>query len=105
MNRRAPRPLSAALATLTPTLAPATGLARIQAVWAAAVGDAIAAHCAPVAERGGVLHVVCDEAAWSAELELMGPAIIERLAAASGRVELTSLRARTGPFPGRDSAH
>jgi predicted nucleic acid-binding Zn ribbon protein len=99
MNRRAPRPLSTVLASLAPTLAPATPLARVQAVWETAVGVAIAAHSAPVAERGGVLTVVCDEAAWSAELDLMGPEIVARLAAALGRADVASLRVRTGAIP------
>jgi predicted nucleic acid-binding Zn ribbon protein len=96
VNRRAPRPLSAALAALAPALEPASPLARVQAVWDAAVGEAIAARCTPVDERGGVLHVSCDEAAWSAEVDLMGPQIVDRLSAALGREEIASLRVRTG---------
>jgi len=99
VNRRAPRPLSAALAALAPSLAPPTALGRAQGVWEAAVGAAIAAHCAPVAERRGVLEVVCDEAVWTAELTLMGAAIVERLTAALGRAEILSLRVRTGSSP------
>jgi predicted nucleic acid-binding Zn ribbon protein len=96
VSRRAPRPLAAALAELVPALVPATPLARVQAVWEAAVGSAIAAHCAPVAERAGVLQVLCDESVWSAEVELMGPELVARVAAAAGRAEIASLRARTG---------
>jgi predicted nucleic acid-binding Zn ribbon protein len=99
VNRRAPRPLSAALAALAPSLAPPTALGRVQGVWEAAVGAAIAEHCAPIAERGGVLEVVCNEAVWTAELALMGPAIVERLTAALGRAEIVSLRVRTGSSP------
>jgi predicted nucleic acid-binding Zn ribbon protein len=96
MSRAAPRPLAAALADLVRALAPATPLARVQGCWEAAVGAAIAAHCVPVAERAGVLHVACDESVWSAEVELMGPEIVARVAAATGRPEIASLRARTG---------
>jgi predicted nucleic acid-binding Zn ribbon protein len=96
VNRRAPRRLSVALSALAPSLAPSTPLARVQAVWEEAVGDAIASHSAPVAARGGVLEVICDESVWSAELDLMGPAIVERLEAALGRREIASLRVRTG---------
>jgi predicted nucleic acid-binding Zn ribbon protein len=95
VNRRAPRPLAIALARLTGQLEPATPLARVQAVWETAVGAAIAAHCAPVAQRDGVLHVACGEAVWSAEVELMGPEIVARLTAAIGRSEIVSLRVRT----------
>ena len=73
MRRRAPRPIAQALDAFTATIEPATTLAAVQAAWAPTVGDAIAAHCSPVAERGGVLEVVCDEAVWAAELELVGP--------------------------------
>ena len=59
------------------------------------VGAAIAAHARPVAERAGVLEVVCDEAVWAAELELMGPALAERLSGALGRPAITGIRCRT----------
>jgi predicted nucleic acid-binding Zn ribbon protein len=95
VNRRAPRPISVALARLAPALAPATPLARVQAVWEDAVGPAIAACCAPVSERGGVLHVACEDAMWAAEVSLMGPALVDSLTAALGRPEIASLRVRT----------
>jgi predicted nucleic acid-binding Zn ribbon protein len=100
VNRRAPRPLSLALAALSPQLAPATPLARVQAVWEATVGPAIAARCTPVAARAGVLAVVCDEAVWSAEVELMGPTIVDSLTSALGRAEISSLRVKTGRSEG-----
>ena len=103
MNRRAPRPLSLALAALSPALAPPTPLGRVQAVWEAAVGPAIAARCTPIAARGGVLRVVCDEAVWSAEVELMAPAIVDSVRAALGRPEISSLRVRTGGSQGGNS--
>jgi len=92
-----------ALAALAPQLAPPTPLGRVQAVWEAAVGPAIAARCTPVAARGGVLHVVCDESVWSAEVELMAPAIVDSVTAALGRPEISSLRVRTGSSGGSDS--
>jgi predicted nucleic acid-binding Zn ribbon protein len=60
------------------------------------VGEAIAAHCSPVAERGGVLEVVCDESVWAAELELLGPDLAARLSASPGLAAITALRCRTG---------
>jgi predicted nucleic acid-binding Zn ribbon protein len=96
VRRHAPRPLSLALAQLTATLAPASDLAGVQAAWEGVVGPAIAAHASPVAERSGVLEVVCDEAVWAAELELMGPDLADRLEQAMGRRAITSLRCRTG---------
>jgi predicted nucleic acid-binding Zn ribbon protein len=96
MSRRAPRPLAFALETLTAGLAPATPLARVQGAWAATVGEAIAAHCSPTRERGGVLEVACDESVWAAEIELMGPELVARLARAPGCGTITALRAHTG---------
>jgi predicted nucleic acid-binding Zn ribbon protein len=95
VNRRAPRPLSVALATVTARLAPATALARVQSVWATVVGETIAAHCTPVSERGGVFQIACDESVWAAELELMAPELIDRLARQLGASTPTMLRCRT----------
>jgi len=83
------------LEAFTGSLAPPTLLAAVQGVWNDVVGEAIAAHCAPVGERGGVLEVVCDESVWAAEVELMGPELVARLSASLGRPEITSLRCRT----------
>ncbi len=95
MRRRAPRPLAVALAALTADLEPPSELAAVQAVWAVVVGDAIAGHASPVAQRGGVLEVACDEAVWAAELDLMGPDLVDSLERAMGRRAITSLRCRT----------
>jgi predicted nucleic acid-binding Zn ribbon protein len=97
VRRRAPRPLAAALAQVTAGLEPASDLAAAQAAWEGVVGAAIAAHATPVAARSGVLEVVCDEAVWAAELELMGPDLADRLEHALGRRAITSLRCRSGP--------
>ena len=94
MRRRAPRPLALALAALTARLEPATPLGRVQGAWSAVVGEAIAAHCTPTAERRGALEVRCDEAVWAAEVELMAPELIERLTGALDGLEITSLRCR-----------
>jgi predicted nucleic acid-binding Zn ribbon protein len=96
VKRRAPRPIALVLAGLSRRLEPPTPLARAQGVWEAAVGPAVAAHCSPVGERGGVLTVACDEAVWAAELDLMGPELVARLAAELGRAEIASLRVRVG---------
>jgi predicted nucleic acid-binding Zn ribbon protein len=96
VRRRAPRPIANALAAFTATIEPATTLAAVQALWAPTVGEAIAAHCSPVAERGGVLEVVCDESVWAAELELLGPDLAARLSASPGLAAITALRCRTG---------
>jgi predicted nucleic acid-binding Zn ribbon protein len=96
VRRLAPRPLSLALQALTAQLEPASDLAAVQAAWDGVVGAAIAAHAVPVGARAGVLEVLCDEAVWAAELELMGPDLSDRLEQAMGRRAITSLRCRTG---------
>jgi predicted nucleic acid-binding Zn ribbon protein len=96
MNRRAPRPLHLALASLGERLEPASTLAAAQRHWEAIAGSAVAAHSRPVAERSGVLDVSCDEAVWAAEIELLGPDLVAALNEALGRDALRSLRTRTG---------
>lgn len=77
--RRSPRPLGLALDGIRDDLAPATLLGEIQRAWPAAVGDAIAGEAIPTSERAGVLTVSCSASVWAHELDLMGPAIVERL--------------------------
>ena len=94
--RLAPRPLTTALDALAATLAPATTLARVQAIWERAAGPAIAAAARPTAERDGVLTVLCDAAVWAQELDLMAGELIPRLNAALGDEAIRELRCRTG---------
>jgi predicted nucleic acid-binding Zn ribbon protein len=96
MSRLAPRPLSRALEQLTGSLAPASTLARVQEVWGAVAGPAVAAAAHPSAERDGVLSVTCEASVWAQELDLMGAELIERLNAALGAERIKELRCRTG---------
>lgn len=96
MSRRAPRPLSEALAPLQQALAPATLLAEVQRVWPSATGEAIAREAAPVSERGGVVTVACSASVWAQELDLMAPLLIEKLNAAIAAGEVRRLRCVTG---------
>lgn len=66
------------------TLAPATTLARVQGVWDAAAGSAVAAETEPTSERDGVVTVSCSSAVWAQELTLLEPDIRGRLNAALG---------------------
>jgi len=95
VGRPTPRPLAAALAPLTATLAPASTLARVQELWAAAVGAAIAAAAIPVAERDGLLTVSCESSVWAQELDLMAPVLIARLNDSLGSPALRELRCRS----------
>ena len=96
MSRPAPRPLSPALDRLVATLAPATTLARVQEAWERAAGPAIAVAARPVAERDGVLTVLCEASVWAQELELMAGELIPRLNAALDADAVRELRCRTG---------
>jgi predicted nucleic acid-binding Zn ribbon protein len=80
------------MGALQKALAPATVLARVQALWPEAVGTVIAAEAVPSAERSGVLTVTCSASVWAQELDLMGPAILERLNARLEGRPLTRLR-------------
>ena len=90
--RRSPRPLGLALDGVRDELAPDTLLAEVQRAWPAAVGEAIAAEATPTAERAGVLTISCSASVWAQELDLMGPAIVERLNSTLERGAVTRLR-------------
>jgi predicted nucleic acid-binding Zn ribbon protein len=95
MRRRAPRPISAALAVLGDGLAPRSTLASARTDWERAVGAQIAAHCQPAVERSGTLTVDCDAAVWAAELEMQSEEILSALNAVLGPGhELSALRFR-----------
>ena len=104
MRRLAPRPLATALAALTAELEPASELARVQRVWAEVAGEAVAAHCAPVGLREGVLRVACDEAVWAAELELLAGSLLPALAARAGISRVASLRCSATASSDRQNA-
>ena len=90
--RRGPRPLGFAVDGLRDELAPQTLLAEVQGVWREAVGTAIAGEAQPTSERGGVLVVSCSASVWAQELDLMAPAILDRLNDALGDQRLSRLR-------------
>jgi predicted nucleic acid-binding Zn ribbon protein len=95
--RRSPRPLGFALERMRIELAPDTLLAEVQQAWHEAVGDGIAAAAQPTGERSGVVTVSCTAAAWSQELDLMAPVLIERLNERLLRGRVTRLRCVTLP--------
>jgi predicted nucleic acid-binding Zn ribbon protein len=101
-HRRSPRPVSFAIARIEDELAPDTLLASVQRAWREAVGEAAAAHARPTAERGGVITVSCSESVWAAELDLMGPAIVERLNSRLAEGRITRLRCVSVPPSARD---
>jgi predicted nucleic acid-binding Zn ribbon protein len=99
--RRGPRPLSSALQVLRDDLAPATLLADVQRAWPEAVGPAVATQARPVAERGRVVTISCSGSVWAQELDLMAPAIIERLNGGLRAGEVTRLRCVAVDLSGR----
>ncbi|WP_205696217.1 DciA family protein [Conexibacter sp. SYSU D00693] len=96
-RRRAPRSIASAVEGLAEQLAPATGLAAIQRVWADAVGDAVAAQAEPTAERDGVVTVTCSSAVWAQELDLMAPELVVALNRALGGERVNRLRCQAAP--------
>ncbi len=82
-GRSSPRSLGAALHALRQRTEPRTPLAAVQGVWAAAVGEAVAAQAEPVAERDGVVTVACRSSTWAQELDLLQ---IELLDAVNARL-------------------
>lgn len=102
MRRPGPRPLQLALEAFRRDAVPASVLARVQAVWPAVAGPAVAAQAEPVAERGGILDVSCRSATWAHELSLVGADLVRRLNAALDPARegpLRELRVRTARCP------
>jgi predicted nucleic acid-binding Zn ribbon protein len=100
VRRLAPRALEGALAEVIGGLAPPTTLARIQAIWAPAVGAQVAAEAAPVSEREGTVVVACRDSMWAQELDLMSRDLLDRvndaLEAAGSARAVRALRFRVG---------
>jgi predicted nucleic acid-binding Zn ribbon protein len=92
MRRRAPRPLSSAIAGLADQLEPRTTLAAVQRVWPEVAGPAMAKEGEPITEHGGTLTVSCRSSTWANELDLMAPEIIARLNEKLGGECITALR-------------
>ncbi len=91
-RRHAPRTAGGAVQALADALAPQTLLADVQRAWPSAVGELVAAHATPTADRGGTLVVTCDAAVWAQELDLMAPDLVSRLNAALGADVVRGLR-------------
>lgn len=69
--RHNPRALGETVRRLRTELRPQTPLAEVQAVWDEAVGETVAEHARPVAERDGTVTVACTAATWAQELDLL----------------------------------
>jgi predicted nucleic acid-binding Zn ribbon protein len=95
--RRSPRRAMFALDQIRDELAPETLLAEVQRAWRETVGAVIALEAQPTRERGGILTVSCSASVWAQELDLMGPAILERLNQRLRSGRLSRLRCVTLP--------
>jgi len=93
-RRRAPRPAADALQAALQRAAPKTPLGAVQAAWATAVGEQLAAVATPVSERSGTLTIECADAVWTQELDLMQEALLQRLRDAIGEQAPQALRFR-----------
>ena len=61
------------------------------------MGEAFAPHARPTGEAGGTLTVTCSSAVWAHELDLLAPAVVERLDALLGPGRVRALRCQTVP--------
>jgi predicted nucleic acid-binding Zn ribbon protein len=93
-RRRAPRPAATALRAALERSAPKTPLAAVQAVWAEAVGEHLAAAAEPVSERAGTVVVECADPVWADELDLMQERLLARLRERLGEAAPKALRFR-----------
>lgn len=93
-RRRAPRPAADAFKAALRQVAPQTPLAAIQAAWAGAVGERLAAVAVPVSERDGTLTIECADAVWAQELDLMQETLLGRLREEVGEQAPRALRFR-----------
>ena len=95
--RRSPRHLALPLDQIRDDLEPQSLLAEVQRAWRDTVGPAIALEAAPTGERGGVVTISCSASVWAQELDLMSPAIVERLNRALRTGRVSRLRCVTLP--------
>ncbi|MFN2611894.1 MAG: DciA family protein [Solirubrobacterales bacterium] len=103
MGRRAPRPISSALAPLLQRAAPKTPLAAVQLAWPRVAGKTIAAEAEPVAERDGLVTIACRSATWAEQLDLLQDDLLRRLRDQIAEApRLRGLRFRVGQEPFSD---
>jgi predicted nucleic acid-binding Zn ribbon protein len=93
-RRRVPRPASEALRSALRRAAPKTRLAAVQSVWERVAGERVAAMAQPVSERHGEVTVVCKDAVWAEELDLMQEQLQRGLREQLGEDAPSSLRFR-----------
>jgi predicted nucleic acid-binding Zn ribbon protein len=96
---RRPRSIGSVLRDAVAPLAPKTPLARVQAAWAEAVGERVAAEATPVAEKDGVVTVACRSASWAEQLDLLAAETLEKVRGRVPEGTVRELRFRVGSEP------
>lgn len=73
--------------------------ASVTARWDHLVGADVAGHCQPESLRDGELVLVAESTAWAAQLRLLAPALLARLATelGAGYVRRLQVRGPTAP--------
>lgn len=96
-RRKAPRPLTGALASLTARLEPDSPLARVQRVWPA-LGEVLpmASEAEPSSLRDGVLTLRCSASVYANELQFLAGDLLAALNGLLGEELVHTLRMRTG---------
>jgi len=74
----------------------AGGLTGVFDRWADIVGEAAAAHAAPLRLAGTTLHVEVDHAAWATQLAHLEGTLLRRLDEVAGPGVVTKVRYRVG---------
>jgi predicted nucleic acid-binding Zn ribbon protein len=67
--------------------------------WEAVVGTDIAAHCTPLSFADGVLTVAADSSTWAAQVRLLAPTLLRKLAeeVGEGTVKRIVVRGPSAP--------
>ncbi len=102
-KRRGPAMLSALVNGFMATAPVSALVLRLGAAWERALPARLVRASSPVRLRGGVLEVHTSSSAWAQELVLLQNEVLPRLRFLLPDLELSSLRARVGPFPKRTS--
>jgi predicted nucleic acid-binding Zn ribbon protein len=94
-----PRPLGDGLDRLARSIGvpSAAALSLIFGQWSQLVGDAVAANCRPIGLEKGHLTVAAYDPAWSTQLRLLEPEVIERIDELVGPRAVTKIVVRVQP--------
>lgn len=94
-----PKPLVDGLDRLARSLGvpSADALTTIFSSWPELVGESVAANCRPLLLRDNELHVGADDPAWSTQLRLLAPLLLERIETLVGPDVVLQIKVRVQP--------